>query len=111
MNKHFYLTIDQTNAARAESLANRFALALEVAEPRDLPRLERQGAKLVLDWDFLPQDYQDRLLNGTGADVVAVHGYNLPDALVSFLPRRGILCSRTLDEQLFEALARPASAA
>ena len=78
---------------------------LEVVEPRDLPRLQREKADLVVDWDFLPEDHQAKLLNGTPVKVVAVHGFNLGESLSSFLPPREILFTRHLDDHLFRALA------
>lgn len=105
-----YLTIDATNAATAQELADRHAVPLNVAEPRDLSRLEREEARIVLDWDFLP-DYRAKLLNGSAAKVVALHGFQIPDSVASFLPRRGIIVSRRLDDYLFQALAGLAKAA
>jgi hypothetical protein len=106
-----YLTTDCVNASTAEALAAHYGLALELVEPRDLPRLERERADLVVDWDGIPEDDRARLLNGTAVNLVAVHGYNLGDGLAGFLPRRGILCGRQLGHHLFRALAGPAGAA
>lgn len=106
-----YLTTDPMHAATAEALAARYGLELEVVEPRDLPKLECQSVDFVLDWDFIPEDNRAQLLNSTAVNIVAVHGYNLGDGLASFLPRRGIICSRRLDQHLFQALASPARAA
>src|SRR5262245_6620199 len=109
--KFYYVTTDPLNAATAEALADKHGLDLEVAEPRDLPRLEREEARLVLDWDFLPEDHRTRLLNGTRAQVAAVHGHSLGEALSSFLPRRGVLCGTRLDARFLLALRGDASAA
>jgi hypothetical protein len=111
MNLLGYLTTDSLNAATAETLAAKYGLDLEVVEPRDLRRLERERANLVIDWDCIPEDYQAKLLNGTTVNIVAIQGYNIGDALAGFLPRRGIICSPRLDHHLFQALAGPASAA
>jgi hypothetical protein len=99
-----YLTTDPVNGCTAATLAAQYDLDLEVVEPRDLPRLERERADVILDWDALSQDYQTMLLNGTAVNIVAIHSYNLSDGLASFLPRRGIVCGRRLDEQFFEDL-------
>jgi hypothetical protein len=107
---HVYLTTDPVNAAHAEGLAEANGIPLEVADPRDLPRLEREQAPVILDWDHLPPEYRTRLLNGTRVTVLAVHGYGIPDSVASFLPRRGVICSRRLDNELFAALARARAA-
>jgi hypothetical protein len=86
-------------------------LELEVAEPRDLTRLEREQASVIIDSDSLPADLQSYLSNGTAVRVVAIHGYNLSDSVASFLPRRGIDYGRRLDEQFFRELAEGSSAA
>jgi hypothetical protein len=106
-----YFTTHAVNAGTAAALADMHGVELEIVEPRDLPRLQRERAALIVDWDYLPADYQAKLLNGTEVNVVAIHGYNLDDGLASFLPRRGILCSRRLDHHLFRALADGAKAA
>jgi hypothetical protein len=106
-----YLTTNPQHAATAEALATQHGFDLEIVEPRELLRLEHEHADLVLDWDFLPEEYQKHLLNGTTVNIVAIHGYNLSDSLAAFLPRRGILCARRLDEQLFQALRGDADAA
>jgi hypothetical protein len=105
-----YLTTDPCNAATAEALAATYRLELDIVEPRDLPRLEREQADLVLDWDALPPDYQSQLLNSAAVHVVAIHSYNLDDGLASFLPARGILCGRRLDDRFVEALTAAARA-
>jgi hypothetical protein len=99
-----YLTTDPVNAATAETLAARLGIALQIIEPRDLPWLECEPIDLVVDWDFIPEDYRARLLNGMAVNIVAIHGYGLSDSLASFLPRCGIFCGRRLDQQLMEAL-------
>lgn len=106
MNKPnlWYLTTDDLNGATTAVLAQRQGVPLEVVEPRDLPRFEREEAEVVLDWDYLPEEECDHLLNGSPNRVVAVHGYNLP-AWASFLVRRGIVVSSRLDEHVFQALA------
>jgi hypothetical protein len=100
-----YLTTDPLNAVTAETLAARHEIDLEIVEPRDLPRLAREQIALVIDWDFLPEGYRDELLTGSGANVVAIHGYNLADGLASSLPRHGILCGPRLDAKFFQVLA------
>ena len=110
-NITYYLTTDDVNAAASMDLADRHGLTLEIAEPRDLPRLEAERADLVVDWDYIPADYRAKLLNGTAVNVLAVHGYDLDDYLGAFLARRGILCGRLLDDHLFRALAPRTGAA
>jgi hypothetical protein len=110
-NRLGYLTTDPVNAATAEALAAECGLGLHVVGPRDLPWLEYQGADLVVDWDFIPEDYQARLLNGTGANVVAVHGYNLGDGVAGLLAGRGLVCGRLPDHAFFQELAGVARAA
>src|SRR5438105_2381786 len=100
-----YLTTDSMNAATAGALVAMYGLELEIVEPRDLPRLERQSANLIVDWEFIPEDYLARLLNSTAVIIIAVHGYNLDEGLAGFLPRRGITYSPRLDDRLFQALA------
>jgi hypothetical protein len=41
----------------ALALAAKYGLDLAVVEPRDLPRLERERADVVVDWDGMPADY------------------------------------------------------
>ena len=103
-----YLTTDPCNAAAIETLAAKEQLALEIVEPRDLPRLEREHADIVLDYDFLPPDDRARLLDSDAVRVVALHGYNLDDGLANFLPRRGVLCRRRLDDRFVQALTAAA---
>ena len=106
-----YLTTDPTNAAAAELLAANHGVDLEVIEPRDLDRLDRESTALILDWDYLPEDCRAGLLTGSGANVVAIHGYNVGDGPASFLPRRGILYSPRLDAHLFQLLVAGENAA
>jgi hypothetical protein len=102
-NTFCYLSIDDTNIALARKLAAACGIDLEPIEPRDLAALD--GAAVILDWDSIPAEDRDKLLQC--GNVRAIHGYNLDDARASFLPERGILIGRRLDRQLFEALARP----
>jgi len=106
-----YLTTDPVNATTAEALAAQHGVDLQIVEPRDLPRLEAERIDLVLDWDFIPEDYRAKLLNGTAVNVVAIHGYGLSDSLASFLPRRGILCGPRLDQHFLQALTGKDNAA
>lgn len=106
-----YLTIDPVNAATAEELAEQNCVLLELAEPRDLPRLEKENALLIVDWDFIPPDYRDRVLASTALRVIAVHGYNVPSSVATFPPRRDILCYSKLGPELFQALDGLLSAA
>jgi hypothetical protein len=99
-----YLTTDPVNAAMAEALAAQHGVDLLVVEPRDLPRLVSERIDLVVDWDFIPEDYRAELLNGTTLNIVGIHGYGLSGSLASFLPRRGILCSPRLDQQFLQGL-------
>jgi hypothetical protein len=109
--KLYYLTIDLLNARTAEELAFAAGIDLEPAEPRDLPRLEKHQAEVILDWDYLPPEDRSYLLNGCAVQLVGVHGYNIADSVASFLPQRGIVVSRYLDEAFFTALADRARAA
>jgi hypothetical protein len=111
MKKLYYLTTDPVNASAAEGLAFAEELDLETAEPRDLPRLEREGGEVVLDWDFLPPEVRSHLLNGSAVQLVGVHGFQVGDSVASFLPPRGIVVSRHLDRAFVAALARRARAA
>jgi hypothetical protein len=79
-----YLTTDALNAATAEALAARYGLDFEVIEPRDLQQPECKTNNLLVDWDFVPQDYQEKLLNGRIADIVGIH----------WVPCRGVRCKR-----------------
>lgn len=97
-----YLTTDPVNANAAEALAA--GLPLEAAEPRDLPRLRRPGALVILDWDHLPADSRAALLDAV--EVLGVHGYNLSDSVTRFLAARGVVVGRRLDEPFVTALAR-----
>src|SRR5262249_7326887 len=105
-----YLTTDPCNAATVEALATTYRLHLAIVQPRDPPRLAREQAALPLDWDVLPPDYQARLLNSAAVDIVAIHSYNLDDGFASFLPARGILCGRRLDDGFVQALTAAARA-
>jgi hypothetical protein len=89
--KPHYITTDFVNAATAEKLG------LEVAETRDLPRLEREGAAVALDWDHLPHDCRTYLLDAESIRVVGVHGYDLSEPLTALLPLCGVRVSRYLD--------------
>ena len=109
--KFHYLTIDQVNAVTAEELADEHGVPLELVEPRDLPRLENENTRLIVDWDFLPDDYRDRVLTSPALHVVAIHGYNVPDSVAAFLPRRGILCFTKLGREMFRRLHGLAPAA
>ena len=57
------------NAAAAETHADRCGLTLEVVDPRDLSRLARERADVVLDWDYLPEEMRGRLLDGATVNV------------------------------------------
>lgn len=107
----YYVTTDETNASSALGLASAAGIHLEPAEPRDLPLLEREAARVVLDWDYLPADLRARLLNGTACRLAGVHGYQVGDSVGGFLAVRGIVVSRHLDEAFVAALADSASAA
>jgi hypothetical protein len=109
--KLYYLTTDPLNGRTAEGLASVEGIQLEIAEPRDLPRLERERAEVVLDWDFIPPEDHSYLLNGCAVQLVGVHGYKVGDSVASFLPQRGVVVSRHLDQAFVAALARRASAA
>jgi len=100
-----YLTTDALNAATAEALAARYGLDFEVIEPRDLQQPECKTNNLLVDWDFVPQDYQEKLLNGRIADIVGIHGYHVAESDASVLSCRGIIFSSRLDHHLLEALA------
>jgi len=99
-----YLTIDSVNAATTEVFAAEHGLLLELAEPRDLPRLEKQNALLIVDGDHLPPDNQDRVLASSSLRVAAIHSYSISDSAACFLSQRGILCSRKLDHEMFQLL-------
>src|SRR5260370_29242832 len=109
--KLYYLTADGMNANTAEALASAERINLEPAEPRDLPRLEREEAEVVLDCDYLPPEDRDHLLNGSAVQVVGVHGFQVADSVASFLPRQGVVVSRHLDQALVAAPAGPSRAA
>jgi hypothetical protein len=104
MNLLGYLTTDACNATAAEALAARHCLHLEIVEPRDLPRLEREPIDLVVDWDFIPEDYRSKLLNSMAVNIVAIHGYGLSESLAGFLRRRGIECNPRLNQRFLQAL-------
>jgi hypothetical protein len=106
-----YITTDPVNATTAEALAAQHGVDFQIVEPRDLPRLEREPIDLVVDWDFIPEDYRARLLNSTALKVAAIHGYGISDSLASFLARRGIICSPRLDQHFFQALTGKDNAA
>ena len=100
-----YLTTHSVNAGGAAALAAMHGVDLEIVEPRDLVRLERERAELIVDWESMPDDYRAKLLNGTEVKIVAIHGYNLAEDIAGFLSRRGIICSRRLHHHLFRAVA------
>jgi hypothetical protein len=109
--KFYYLTTDAVNADTALGLAPAEGIDLEIAEPRDLPRLEGEGAEVILDWDFVPAEDRSRLLDGSAARLAGVHGYHLSDSVASFLLCRGTLVSRHLDRAFVATLAGPSRAA
>jgi hypothetical protein len=111
MKRLYYLTTDESNACTALSLAAAVGIDLEAVGPRDLPRLEREEAEVLLDWDFVPPDERSHLLNGSAARVVGVHGFQVSDSVASFLPLRGIVVSRHLDRAFVATLAGRGSAA
>jgi hypothetical protein len=106
-----YLTTDPLNATSAEALAEQLGVSLQVVEPRDLPRLEDGRIDLVVDWDFIPDDYRAGLVNNAELSIVAVHGFGLSESLVGFLLRRGILFSHRLDQYFLQALTGRGDAA
>ena len=106
-----YLTTDPCNATTAEALAAQHGVNLQIVEPRELPRLECEPIDRVVDWDFIPEDYRTKLLNGAALNIVAIHGYGLSDSLASFLPRRGIICGHRLDQHFLRALTGKDNAA
>ena len=67
--------------------------------------MERERAAVVLDWDGTPEDDRAKLLNSTAANVVAVHGFNVPDSVQAFLGRRGVVFSSQLSHAFFQTLA------
>ncbi len=99
-----HLTVDPLNAATAEVLAAERGVWLEPAQPRDVLRLEKENALLIVDWDYLPKDDRDRVLASSALRVVAIHGFTLADSVVSFLRRRGVLCFKKLDPDMFRGL-------
>lgn len=105
-----YLTTDPVNAADALALADACGLPLEIVEPRDLPRLEREQAALVLDWDYLDDD-RAKALTCPAVRIAGAHGYNIADSVAAFLGRRGAVCGRRLDFPFLAALADRAVAA
>jgi hypothetical protein len=107
----YYLTTDEANASMAEPLVFAEGIHLEPADPRDLPRLRRKAAAVVLDWDHVPPETRAHLLNGFAGHLVGLHGYQISDSVAGFLPQRGIVVSRRLDQAFVAALAGPARAA
>jgi len=106
-----YLTTDPTNAEWAKTLAARWGIDLEEADPRDVVRLEREQAQVILDWDHLEgMPKREHFLNGSPVKVVAVHGHNLP-SWADFLARRGIIVTSQLDDALFAAITARRKAA
>jgi len=99
-----YLTTDPCNTTTAEALAAQHGVDFQIVEPREMPRLEREPIDLVVDWDFIPEDYRAKLFNGTAVNIVAIHGFGLSDSIASFLPRRGIVCSLRFDRHFMQAL-------
>jgi hypothetical protein len=102
----YYLTTDPVNAQEAEGLASAEGIELRWAEPRDLPRLERERAGVILDWDHLPPEDRSHLLNGRTVQLVGVHGRNLGDRLPRFLPHARVAVSRRFDTRFLAKLAR-----
>jgi hypothetical protein len=100
-----YLTTHSVNAGTAAALAVDHGVDLEIVEPRDLLRLERERVELIVDWESMPDDYRAKLRNGTEVKIVAIHGYNLDQGIAGFLPWPGIICTRRLDHHLFQAVA------
>jgi hypothetical protein len=100
-----YLTTHALSADTAAALAAMHGLDLEIVEPRDLLRLRRERAELIVDWDSMPDDYRAELLSGTEVKIVAIHGYNLDEDIADCLPCSGIIRSRRLDHLLFRAVA------
>ena len=111
MKTLYYLTTDEVNASTARGLAAGLGIDLEAAEPRDLPRLASEEAKVVLDWDFLLPEDRSSLLNGSAVWLVGVHGYNVSDSVTGFLPLRDVVVSRHLDRAFLAALSTRARAA
>jgi hypothetical protein len=105
-----YLTTHAVNADSAAELAAMHGVDLEIVEPRDLLRLQRERAELIVDWESMPDDYRAKLLNGTELKIVAIHGYNVDEGIGGFLAWPGIICSRRLDHHLFRAVAGEAEA-
>jgi hypothetical protein len=100
-----YITIDQLNGETARLLALDHGLELIIAEPGERPRLERQRAAVVVDWDCLPNEARSELLNSARLRIVAVHGYTVSESLKSHFARCQIAYDRQLDARLFGDLA------
>ena len=106
MGHFYYFSTDHDNAVAAGNMGLSYGLNIEHAEPRDLPKLESRQCGVIMDWDFVPADYRARLLNGSPAKVVAVHGYQIPDSVGSLLAeRRNIIVSRKLNNEFVRAVA------
>jgi hypothetical protein len=105
------MTTDSVNAETAEKLAAQCGFDLEIVEPRDLTRMEREQAPVVVDWDFVPGEQHARILSGAAGRILGVHGYNLGEDLTRFLPRRRIAYRPKLDVKLFRTVVSVAKAA
>ena len=103
-----FATHNPDNAREAEDRGPLYGIHIEAVDCRDIPRLEQEEAQVILDWHYLPDDYRDRLINGSAVRVVGIRGYDVAGA--DFLTRRGTIISADLDD-LFAALAgaRPAA--
>jgi hypothetical protein len=104
-----YWTTDEVNEHLARELATEGGDTLCALPPKDWPADGSYDA-VVYDWDHLPADFQQKvmrgLLHGPRPHAVAVHGYNLEDALAVSLRRHAVAVYRRLHRRVFRLLRR-----
>jgi hypothetical protein len=104
-----YWTIDEVNQHRAERLAERAGVELDIRTFRDAAPSEPFDAVLY-DLDFFPADCRRALLADLQAQQriqpVAVHSYHLPARQARTLRRQGVIVVRRLRFVVFARLRK-----
>jgi hypothetical protein len=104
-----YLTTDEVNRHLVEEMAAACGLTLCPLAPRDPPPGAEFDAVLY-DWDYWPVqergEVMAELLEDRRPHAVALHGYNLEDALAEPLRRHTVAVYRRLHPRVFRFLRR-----
>jgi hypothetical protein len=102
-----YLTTDEVNEDLALRLADKCDATLYSVGLRGAPP-DGEVDVVLFDWDHLPEDHREkvlaRLLKGRRSSALALHSYNLEEAQVQALRKRGVAVFHRLNRRLFRRL-------